>query len=133
MNREANPQEWLRYAGVDRQAAKHLLDAGDYETCAFHCQQAVEKLLKAIIVKQTGEPPPYAHDLLTLLKKISGIEVEESMAESINAVDSYYIGTRYPLDVVDPGTFKKPLAEKAVQQTEEIFTWFLTRITFDGT
>ncbi len=133
MNREADPQEWLRYAEVDRQAAKHLLDAGDYETCAFHCQQAVEKLLKAIIVKQTGERPPYAHDLLTLLKKISGTEVQESIAEAMNAVDSYYIGARYPLDVVDPGTFKKPLAEKAVHQTEEIFTWFLTRITFDGT
>lgn len=42
MSREADPKEWLRYAESDRRVARHLLEAGDYEACAFHCQQAVE-------------------------------------------------------------------------------------------
>jgi HEPN domain-containing protein len=58
--------EWVAYAERDRRAARHLLESGDYEACALHCQQAVEKLLKAGIVSQTGERPPYEHNLWKL-------------------------------------------------------------------
>jgi HEPN domain-containing protein len=44
----------------------------------------------------------------------------------------HYVGSRYPLDVVDPGAFIRPLAESAVQKTDEVFEWFLTRINFDN-
>lgn len=39
---------------------------------------------------------------------------------------------RYPLDAVDPGFFKKPLAESAVKRTDEIFEWFLAKINFES-
>ncbi|MGQ0604767.1 MAG: HEPN domain-containing protein [Anaerolineales bacterium] len=58
MSREKDPREWLHYAENDQRAAKALIEAEIYEHCVFHCQQAVEKLLKAIIVKQTGDRPP---------------------------------------------------------------------------
>lgn len=133
MNREDNPKEWLRHAETDRRAAKALLEDGEYEPCAFHCQQAVEKLLKAIIVKQTGQRPPHIHDLLSLLRKVKGIQTTEDLERAIGRIDSYYVGARYPLDVVDEGAFKRPLAEAAVQQTEAVFQWFLARINFDNT
>jgi len=131
MNREADPQEWLRYAENDRQAARHLLEAGDYETCAFHCQQAVEKLLKAVIIRQTGQRPRHTHEMNALLEQLGDFEIEPEMAQSISGIGVYYVGTRYPLDVVDPGIFIRPLAESAVQRMEAIFKWFLTRINFD--
>lgn len=133
MNREGDPKEWLRYAENDRSAAQHILAYGDYENCAFHCQQAVEKLLKAIIVKQTGQRPPHVHDLLTLLRKIKGLQITEDLERAIGRIDAYYVGSRYPLDVVDEGAFKRPLAEAAVQQTEALFQWFLAQINFDDT
>jgi len=133
MSRETEPREWLRVAEVDHRAAKHLLDNADFEACAFHCQQAVEKLLKAIIVKQTNQRPPYVHDLLTLLRKVGGLTVDEEIAQAIGLVDGYYAGSRYPLDAFDPDIFTKPLAESAVRQMDEVFQWFLTRITFDDT
>ena len=133
MSREGNPQQWLRHAEVDRRAAKTLLESSEYEPCAFHCQQAVEKLLKAIIVKQTEQKPPHIHDLTTLLRKVRNLQVGDELAQTIRDIDAYYVATRYPLDVVDEGTFKKPLAESAVQRTDEVFQWFLSRITFDAT
>jgi HEPN domain-containing protein len=63
MINETDVQEWLAYAEADRQAAEHLLESDDYMACAFHCQQAVEKLLKAIIVAETQKRPPYLHNL----------------------------------------------------------------------
>ncbi|HLB47196.1 MAG: HEPN domain-containing protein [Chloroflexota bacterium] len=133
MSRESDPKEWRRFAEIDRRAARHLLDAGDYDSCAFHCQQAVEKFLKAIIVQQTGERPPHVHDLLTLLRKVSGIETDEETERFIGSIDTYYVGTRYPLEVVDPGIFDKPLAQSAVDKMERIFQWFSTRFNFEDT
>jgi HEPN domain-containing protein len=130
MNREGNPQEWLYAAEKDQRAAQHLLDADDYEACAFHCQQAVEKLLKAIIVKQTGKRPVHTHDLRTLMDNISGIEIASEMRDKVSDIGSYYVGSRYPLDAVDPEIFIHPLAEKAVERMDEVFQWFLTKINF---
>lgn len=132
MSRETNPQEWLRYANDDRRAAKHLLDSGDYGTCAFHCQQAIEKLLKAIIVKQSGERPPHVHDLFTLRKRIKDIETNVEIKELIADIDTYYVGTRYPVEVVDPDTFIRPLAQSAVEKMEKVFEWFSTRFNFEN-
>ena len=132
MSREGNPREWLRTAESDKRAAEHLLDAGDYEACAFHCQQAIEKLLKAIIVKQTGKRPIHTHDVRSLLEEISGLEISVEMKDMVSDINGYYVGSRYPLDTVDPGVFVKPLAEKAVEQTAEVFKWFLTRINFES-
>ncbi|HID90585.1 TPA: HEPN domain-containing protein, partial [Candidatus Bathyarchaeota archaeon] len=42
--REAS--RWLRQARRDLDAAKHSLSGGDYEWCAFMCQQAAEKAVK---------------------------------------------------------------------------------------
>lgn len=132
MSREKNPQEWLRYAEDDRQAARVLLDSEFYEQCVFHCQQAVEKLLKAVIVKETQRKPVHTHDLNALMEKIVSVAISDSIQRSISDVDGYYAGSRYPIDVVDANTFIKPLATSALQSTDEIFTWFLTRISFES-
>lgn len=60
IDREADVREWLAYARADQQAANALFEAGLYSACAFHCQQAVEKLLKAAIVAETGKRLPFA-------------------------------------------------------------------------
>ena len=133
MSRETNAQEWLRYAESDRQAARHLLDSGDYAACAFHCQQAVEKLLKAIIVKQTAERPPHVHDLFTLRKQIKDVETTDEIKELIVDIDSYYVGTRYPVEVVDPETFVRALAQSAIEKMDRVFEWFSTQFNSEDT
>ena len=47
MSREEDVREWMARAERDQRAARHPLESGDFEACALHCQQAVEKLLKA--------------------------------------------------------------------------------------
>ena len=130
MSREDNPQEWLRLAENDRRVARLLLADGEYDTCAFHCQQAVEKLLKAIIVKQTGQAPPYIHDLRPLFRLADTAGADENVAVAINGLNVYYAATRYPMDTVDADAFIKPLAESAVKQTEMVFTWFFPKVNF---
>lgn len=69
-NEEAAAQ-WERAADADRRAMEVLAKADvPRELVAFHAQQWVEKLLKAIIALR-GEDPPRAHDL-TLLLELAG-------------------------------------------------------------
>jgi HEPN domain-containing protein len=51
--------EWLKKADLDLQLAEYLQveDAPFYEAIAFHSQQATEKYLKAVLVKNQVESP----------------------------------------------------------------------------
>ena len=133
MNREINWTEWVRLVESDREAARILFEAGHHEACTFHCQQAIEKLLKAILVKQTNFRPPHIHSLRLLLERVGAIEVPPEIIESASLIDAYYVGSRYPLDAIDPDKFDRPLAESALHSTDRVFTWFSTHINFDNT
>lgn len=132
MSREKNPLEWLRHAENDRRAAQVLLADGFYEQSVFYCQQAVEKSLKATIVKQTNERPPHTHNLRALLERIPGLTLPNEIAQSVSTVSEYYVGSRYPMDVADANTFGPELAKTASQTMTEIFQWFLTNFSFDN-
>jgi len=124
---EADVQEWLIYAEADRRAAEHLLESGDYMACAFHCQQAVEKLLKAIIVAETQKRPPYLHSLRLLLEQISRIKFPEDIARKTIQIEPHYLGTRYP-GVVDSRFYNRQNMERLLAETLEVYRWFLTKL-----
>ena len=62
-------QEWLKKAEDDLRAADLLLDAqfDNYETAAFHAQQAAEKFIKAYLVRLQVEIPK-THEIGNLLE-----------------------------------------------------------------
>lgn len=48
-------EEWIEKAQIDLRGAVILFESsGTEELVAFHCQQAVEKYLKAFLIKKTG-------------------------------------------------------------------------------
>ncbi len=49
---------WLRLAKLDLESARRSLSGDSYLHCIFGCQQAIEKLLKALVVRVTGQIPP---------------------------------------------------------------------------
>lgn len=51
MKREEEIRYWARIAKDDIRVARHLLDAGDRLHAMFFCHLAVEKMLKALFVK----------------------------------------------------------------------------------
>lgn len=61
--------KWLDIAKEDLGVARVLFKSGRYIYCAFFCQQAVEKLFKAIIIFETEKEPPYVHDLIIRQKR----------------------------------------------------------------
>ena len=89
-----------------RQGRRGLRCGGRFrEIVAFHCQQAVEKHLKALLVRRQIEFPK-THDIAKLLDRVA--TVDASTAESLRDADAltpFGVETRYPSDApeVPPG------------------------------
>jgi HEPN domain-containing protein len=57
-------QNWLALAEYDLKTAQAMLQTERFLYVAFACQQAMEKLLKAVYVKEKNQTPPYTHNQL---------------------------------------------------------------------
>ena len=102
MSAADNSSEWLRFAQMDYDLACHAfhnMHPKPLELICYHCHQALEKALKAILI-QNGEDPPKTHDLRMLCKRC--MEYEESIAElapTCNLLTSYGVQPKYPHDM----------------------------------
>ena len=92
-------EQWFQFAKIDIESAEVLNEKDRLtQAAAFHCQQAVEKILKGAI-ESFDKTVPRIHDLIRLLnivKNETDIEIDSKMLKQINEV---YIDARYPSDV----------------------------------
>lgn len=84
----------------------------------FHCQQAVEKYLKGLLLRK-GIQPEKIHDLLVLLRKSLPLYPSLRRYERIcDELNDYYIETRYVPGV--PEDYSLEEAKKAYRQAEKV-------------
>lgn len=99
MNRTLNEvEEWLQKARNDLRSARILIehDPPVLDTASFHCQQAVEKTLKAFLVWEVV-PFEKVHSLTYLLDLCEAAESEwASLRERIEVLAPYAVEVRYP-------------------------------------
>lgn len=90
---------WLRKADNDFEAVKQLLTFEDalIDVISFHCQQAIEKYLKAYLTLVDIRAKK-THDLETLLNMciVDDKEFEELDKEKIAKLSLYAVTVRYP-------------------------------------
>jgi HEPN domain-containing protein len=90
-------KDWVLLADKDLYAAEIIMK-DDYSLTnivAFHCQQAIEKYLKAYLIEKDVQIIK-THDLIKLndmTKEIKDLEIDEKKLTVINEV---YIESRYP-------------------------------------
>ena len=126
MSQEVDVRAWLEYAEADRRSAYNAMRADDYRDVAFHCQQVVEKLLKAVIVRQTGRRPPYEHNLWKLWQCISGIACPSDVQEALAALNPHYFLTRYPgVDV----EYDLTAAQEVMERMERVWQWLTKTVS----
>lgn len=104
MNQREQALEWLRYAGRDLSSASFLTNQHPVPTeiICFHCQQAGEKALKALLVAR-NEAVPKIHDLqkllALLLKEFPVLKTVESSCLFLTGFGSL---VRYPFNLEVP-------------------------------
>jgi HEPN domain-containing protein len=87
-------QKWVDQACYDLDTARATLDSGRYVYVVFCCQQAVEKMIKAVIAKVSGEMPPRLHNLMQLAERAS-LEPDAQQALLMRELSELYVQSRY--------------------------------------
>lgn len=114
---------WRQLAALDLESARRSLRGESYLHCIFGCQQALEKLLKALVVKATGQVPPRVHNLIRLAG-LAGVTLEPEQEQLLSKLSLEYIEMRYPEELESLAEVNsRPAAEDHLQQTEALFQW----------
>jgi HEPN domain-containing protein len=89
--------EWLEKADEDLTAARILLGSREtvHGAVSFHCQQAVEKALKAALVAAETRPPR-THDLVRLCEERAEIAALAVVTAAARALNAHSVLARYP-------------------------------------
>lgn len=120
-----NVQSLLERATYDEHSADILLaHGGPVSSVGFHCQQAVEKMLKAVLVSK-GVNVPKVHDLMHLRQLLE--EVGEQMPadfSDLDLLDPYAVDERYG----DTGASAHLDIQDARRLVRVVRAWMETRI-----
>ena len=122
--------DWLFHANLDFLAAKNLInDERCYFAAAFHCQQCIEKALKAFLLFENRRLYD-GHNLTWLCKQaiMKDPHFRQFLDESA-WLNRYYIETRYPADIGLDITFDS--MQKLLKITGEMLSFISLRIKFD--
>jgi len=117
------PEQWAEQARYDLETARAMLQSERYLYVLFCCQQAVEKMLKAVIAQRTGQCPPRLHNLLRLAEH-AGVELDQSQTVLMEDLTRYYIQSRYPEEIpaLSHG-LDRQRGEQVLKQTEDVLQW----------
>ncbi|MGX9365334.1 HEPN domain-containing protein [Desulfoplanes sp. PS50] len=120
---------WISEAVEALKVADHLVEKGDFSYALFFGHLALEKMLKALCVKeQRGHAPPI-HNLIRLAK-IAGIKLDKQAENDFVTITAFNIESRYP-------DFKNSFRKKCTlqfttQQMETIkryFKWLKSQLS----
>ncbi len=124
--------DWILLADQDLKVSEILVKDEDSLTniAVFHCQQAIEKYLKAYLIEQ-NIPLIKTHDLIKLngmIKEIKDLGIDKNKLILINEV---YIESRYPgeeLGLLPDGIPSNEEVEKIIEYAKEIKTIILDEL-----
>jgi HEPN domain-containing protein len=86
---------WVQTADNDYKTMLNLYKSGDYHWSLFIGHLVIEKLLKALYVKNKDNNIPRIHDLLSLAEK-ANIELTEKQKDDLDYITTFNISARYP-------------------------------------
>lgn len=86
---------WLNSSNTDLKAMKSLFRSGHYVWALFLGHLVIEKLLKAVYVKNIDTNVPYIHNL-TKVAEEAKLELTEEQKDFLDEVTTFNIKARYP-------------------------------------
>ena len=125
-------ERWLHGAATDVALAELIAD-GFAARAAFHCQQAAEMAIKAVLIAATDDHPTQ-HASSELLRELATLEiaVPSDVSAAANALDLYYLSARYPDAVgdADPTALVPPDdARRAIERARLVLAFARAAVT----
>jgi HEPN domain-containing protein len=115
-------QAWWDEAEAELEGARHLLESEDYHLCAFFCQQAVEKALKALWIYRRKEMAPKIHDITELAARL---DAPGRLHTALKELNPLFATTRYPdaANGVPARMYDQSIAQERLGDAEEVMAW----------
>jgi HEPN domain-containing protein len=85
---------WISRSDSDFETMKNLVKSKDFHWALFLGHLVIERLLKAIFVKNTGKHAPLTHDLRRLAK-LSELTLEDEHKRWLDTISTFNINARY--------------------------------------
>lgn len=115
--------EWYFQSDYDLETAVDMFQSGRYIYCIFMCHLSLEKALKGLLIKSTGEFPSKSHSLIFFVEKI-GLKLSDSSYEFLYILNKISVPTRYPDNLRRLFTeFTKERTLSILNKTKEVQQW----------
>lgn len=95
MDREELITYWTETAEQDYKTMMHLYESKDYHWSLFIGHLVIEKLIKAVYIKNVNNNVPRIHDLLRLAEKAL-LAVTDEQKDILDTITTFNISARYP-------------------------------------
>lgn len=121
-------QHWIDSSEQNYSTMQNLINSQDYSWALFLGHLVIEKLLKAIYVKNLQQHALFTHDLLRLADKTDLIVTEEQQ-ESLDKISTFNLNARY--DNYKQDFYKlctKEYAEEWIIKIEELRQWLINQL-----
>jgi HEPN domain-containing protein len=116
-------ERWVQLAHGDMQMAEAAWERELYSPCLFHCQQAIEKALKAGLV-EAGAEVPKTHDLVGLAGRLK-LNLDAEQKDFLGRLTEQYIPTRYGDVWVE---YPRDVAENYFEAAKGMYAWLLQQL-----
>jgi HEPN domain-containing protein len=119
---------WVEGAEYDLGVANAMFKARKYPYALFMGHLALEKLLKALVVKKKRAHAPFSHSLPYLLER-SGIKMPELMKVRLSEFMEFHLEARYP-DASRAFYRKctKGYTDARFKEIKEVYKWIKTKL-----
>lgn len=129
MTQEEHIKYWLDSAEHDLETLDALYETGKYDWSLFIGHLVLEKLLKAIFVKNNDNKiPPKLHNLVRLSEE-SHLMIDNNKKIILDKINDFNIEVRYP-DYKNEfyKTCTKEFAEENLKEIKELYQWLKSQI-----
>lgn len=123
MTDEKKYEEWFFQSDYDLDTASDMLKSGRNIYCIFMCHLCLEKALKGLLIKTTGEYPAKSHNLLYFVEKMD-LSMSKSQYDFLFTLNKISVPTRYPEDLRKLFTaYTQERTALILNQTKELQLW----------
>ena len=125
MDIQKQVEYWKKSGEEDFAAAQSLIEKGHLRHGLFFAHLAIEKMLKAIVVKTTKDMPPRIHDLVRL-SEIAQLSPTSERLNFLNRFGLYQLEGRYP----DAGQAMLDVktAKEKLESVKDLLEWLKAQL-----
>ena len=118
-------ENWWKQAKRDLKSANNSLKSGDFYIASFLSQQAIEKGLKALYLKEKNHIKKI-HNIVILAKELN---LPINLIEDCDKINPVYIDTRYPHARELPFKgYRKERSKDDIMAAKRVLKWLKKKI-----